>query len=218
MAISNDAIAHSAQYTTQSDLDKRELDKEADQVNWYINRTFWIASKRKAPIRFDFFLEPPPYGSLSPNKFFADSDTSFTVLERVVDKRPSKWDRIALYTTVFKIKFLDGKEAFVIGDQLQRSEDATLGHLSRGRKENWSLEYIYESEPKKLKAQLARKAGPKKEGVSIGMTATNVRASSWGAPAHINRTTTADSVREQWVYSSGGYIYLTDGVITAIQN
>lgn len=52
--------------------------------------------------------------------------------------------------------------------------------------------------------------------IRVGMTAAQVRE-AWGQPRRVNRTTTATGVGEQWVYS-GGYAYLTNGVVTAIQN
>lgn len=52
----------------------------------------------------------------------------------------------------------------------------------------------------------------------IGMTAEQARQSSWGSPEDINRTTTASTVHEQWVYSGNRYIYLDDGIVTAIQD
>lgn len=33
----------------------------------------------------------------------------------------------------------------------------------------------------------------------------------------INKTTTEYGVHEQWVYGNGRYIYLDDGIVTAIQ-
>lgn len=51
----------------------------------------------------------------------------------------------------------------------------------------------------------------------IGMTADEVRNSTWGEPKEINKTTTKYGVREQWVYSSRRYIYLEDGIVVAIQ-
>ena len=57
---------------------------------------------------------------------------------------------------------------------------------------------------------------------AIGMTGSEVRASIWGGPDNINKTTTANGVSEQWVYKVGDYdmkfIYLDDGIVTAIQN
>lgn len=51
----------------------------------------------------------------------------------------------------------------------------------------------------------------------VGMTAEQVEASTWGKPNDINKTTTQYGVNEQWVYSNDKYIYLEDGVVTAIQ-
>lgn len=51
----------------------------------------------------------------------------------------------------------------------------------------------------------------------IGMTADEVRSSSWGSPQSINKTTTKFGVSEQWVYSGYKYIYLDNGIVTAIQ-
>lgn len=55
---------------------------------------------------------------------------------------------------------------------------------------------------------------------AIGMTAEDVRNSTWGEPSDINKTTTKYGVSEQWVYKFGNehhYIYLDDGIVTAIQ-
>jgi len=40
---------------------------------------------------------------------------------------------------------------------------------------------------------------------------------SWGRPKDINRTLTATRSREQWVYE-GGYLYIENGKVVAIQN
>ena len=57
--------------------------------------------------------------------------------------------------------------------------------------------------------------------IAIGMTAEQVRA-SWGPPHDINRTVTANSVREQWVYGYGAstrkYVYFENGVVTSWQD
>lgn len=52
---------------------------------------------------------------------------------------------------------------------------------------------------------------------AIGMTESEVYASSWGAPQKKNTTTTAAGEREQWVYEDG-YIYFENGIVTAIQD
>lgn len=60
-------------------------------------------------------------------------------------------------------------------------------------------------------------AKPQKSAPAIGMTAEEVRNSSWGKPSDINKTTTAYGVHEQWVYSGNRYIYFDDGIVTSIQ-
>lgn len=52
------------------------------------------------------------------------------------------------------------------------------------------------------------------------MTADEVKNSTWGEPSDINKTTTKYGIREQWVYkysTKNKYIYLDDGIVTAIQ-
>lgn len=51
----------------------------------------------------------------------------------------------------------------------------------------------------------------------IGMSAKEVEKTSWGKPDQINETKTRYGVHEQWVYDGKGYVYLDDGVVTAIQ-
>lgn len=59
-----------------------------------------------------------------------------------------------------------------------------------------------------------------KRSPEIGMSADEVKQSTWGEPSDINKTTTKYGVREQWVYRSSvknKYIYFEDGLVTAIQ-
>lgn len=53
--------------------------------------------------------------------------------------------------------------------------------------------------------------------VAIGMTPQQAIA-AWGKPMKINRTTTASTVREQWVYGGNNYLYFDNGVLTSFQN
>jgi ABC-type proline/glycine betaine transport system substrate-binding protein len=52
----------------------------------------------------------------------------------------------------------------------------------------------------------------------VGLTAEGVRKSCWGKPSRINETLTGTHRHEQWVYGAGQYVYLTDGIVTAIQS
>lgn len=56
-----------------------------------------------------------------------------------------------------------------------------------------------------------------KEEPRIGMTAKEVEKSLWGSPKKVNKTTTIYGVSEQWVYSIDRYVYLENGIVTAIQ-
>ncbi|HAV36107.1 MAG TPA: hypothetical protein DCX52_07070 [Massilia sp.] len=58
----------------------------------------------------------------------------------------------------------------------------------------------------------------RKGGVRLGMTPKQVRASAWGTPQRVNRTTNKSGVFEQWVYGNGGYLYFENGVLASIQN
>jgi len=51
----------------------------------------------------------------------------------------------------------------------------------------------------------------------IGMTEEKLLQTLWGKPKEINKTETKDGVSEQWVYESNRYVYLDDGIVTAIQ-
>ena len=53
--------------------------------------------------------------------------------------------------------------------------------------------------------------------IMIGMSRGQVIA-AWGTPEDINRTITPGHVAEQFCYPNGRYAYLTDGVLTAIQD
>lgn len=58
---------------------------------------------------------------------------------------------------------------------------------------------------------------PPKDVPYIGMAEHEIEGSTWGLPMYKNKTITATSQREQWVYYGHKYLYLRDGVVTAIQ-
>lgn len=69
----------------------------------------------------------------------------------------------------------------------------------------------------KTKVELDARVIPK-----IGITSTQTYNSTWGYPDDINKTITKDNVSEQWIYKKNNkfdfkYIYLDDGIVTAIQ-
>lgn len=52
----------------------------------------------------------------------------------------------------------------------------------------------------------------------IGMTIAQGKNTCWGKPDSINRTRTASSVTEQWVFGDGHYLYFKNGRLTVIQD
>lgn len=54
--------------------------------------------------------------------------------------------------------------------------------------------------------------------VRIGMTKAEVIHCGWGKPKKINRTITASSNTEQWVYNDGNYLYFSEELLVSIQN
>jgi len=70
---------------------------------------------------------------------------------------------------------------------------------------------------RKARAEAGKALCAKKGGVGVGMTRAQVYASCWGKPEKINITTTAGVDHEQLVYPGWQYVYLRNGVVTAIQ-
>lgn len=54
--------------------------------------------------------------------------------------------------------------------------------------------------------------------LAIGMTALEVEESTWAEPDSINKTVTADIIREQWIYRNGQYLYFEDGILMSFQD
>lgn len=52
--------------------------------------------------------------------------------------------------------------------------------------------------------------------IRIGMTEEMVLL-AWGFPARVNTTLNANGKLQQWVYGSGNYVYLQNGIVTTIQ-
>ena len=52
----------------------------------------------------------------------------------------------------------------------------------------------------------------------IGMTKSELKQSTWGIPNDINTSEYSWGTEEQWVYDGKGYVYLENGVVTAVQH
>lgn len=51
-----------------------------------------------------------------------------------------------------------------------------------------------------------------------GMTAEDVKKTSWGYPDKINKDTYKWGTTEQWVYKNFGYVYLENGIVTSVSH
>jgi len=105
---------------------------------------------------------------------------------------------------------------------MQLAESADIMERGRVAREEMLQEQEREAERAQkavAKQRQAAAAQAKKPGARIGMSPEQVtKETSWGKPNHINRTTTAYGVHEQWVYGGGNYLYFENGRLTAIQN
>lgn len=118
----------------------------------------------------------------------------------------------ALYYYAYALK--EDNEAYIS----QNINPKYSGLLSDEIKKYWHSKYSSESiwqdsYDKNQKAiELSKRPQPK-----VGMPETEAWNSAWGQPKNVNKTTTANGVHEQWVYSGNRYIYIDDGIVTAIQ-
>jgi hypothetical protein len=92
------------------------------------------------------------------------------------------------------------------------SELISTQKLALKTKEEWDEDYQFYQKIKQSKEAEAQKPLP-----YIGMTRSELENSRWGKPTDINKTTTALGTSEQWVYSDYRYVYLENGIVTAIQ-
>lgn len=107
------------------------------------------------------------------------------------------------------ISVFDGISPDYQGVYHKEIETAVLSYITR---EEWTRRY---EESKPIRATVVAKL--RLPIPQIGMTAQQVLDSQWGKPQDINKTTTANSISEQWVYGDGKYVYLENGIVVSIQ-
>lgn len=107
------------------------------------------------------------------------------------------------FSVTSDLAYIDPDYNGVLADEIKNFANK---YMNKGE---WQIQY------KSMQQAIAKTALPEPK---IGMTANEVRNSRWGSPRDINRTKTANGVHEQWVYSGNRYVYLDNGVVTAIQD
>ncbi|GGE82108.1 hypothetical protein [Massilia psychrophila] len=185
-----------------------------------LNAQFWVVPNPKASSRLTFR-----------EGLKGGSDAEFVLTEpstfKVVGFAP---DEYKIYHYVL-IEFPDGKRAYLAEsnsfDDGSKKNDLFADIYTPGKPRYDFIEYILTASPEdvrlaektmRTKATAAATAWKARGGVSIGMTPGQVRASNWGKPDKINRSTGSYGVHEQWVYGSNSYIYLENGFVRSIQN
>lgn len=97
-----------------------------------------------------------------------------------------------------------------------QSEDAEYLFVKKvGQSHKFYRDRNYVKKKAEEEARIKAANAPKEP--RVGMTASEVRASTWGEPKDINKTTYEWGTHEQWCYPHYKYIYFEDGIVTAIQ-
>lgn len=81
------------------------------------------------------------------------------------------------------------------------------------------------AEARELRRAVARRERERAEWMPIALTGRVlvgmpawIAETAWGVPQRVVRTQTATSTREQWVYNLYEYVFVTDGVVVAVQD
>ncbi|HEY8892608.1 MAG TPA: hypothetical protein VIM70_20425 [Clostridium sp.] len=98
-----------------------------------------------------------------------------------------------------RLKLIDKKNELSPPPYVEETSPKTSGASVFKQSDNASSKPVQSSEP------------------TIGMTSDEARASEWGNPNSINKTVTASGTDEQWVYDNNEYVYIKNGIVTAIQ-
>ena len=86
--------------------------------------------------------------------------------------------------------------------------------LDDGRSGYFSVVQLFKAtdiDPAVAAAECKRRGEPR-----LGMSVKQLEATCWGKPNHINRRQTAKGIRDQYVYDSGRYVDLHNGIVTSI--
>jgi rubrerythrin len=104
-----------------------------------------------------------------------------------------------------KIQYDTNSFITLVGIYLNKVDENGKEFYSQLMNDDVSYDYLFKGH---IKVELLPK---------IGMSEYEVRKTAWGNPSKINKTITANGTHEQWVYSLSRYVYLDNGVVTAIQ-
>lgn len=101
-------------------------------------------------------------------------------------------------------------------NSLESKLEIVDGYLIETYSNGMKLKYVKGTINKKGDKPSVTIEKSEKKDPSIGMTASEVRKSTWGEPTDINKHTYFWGVTEQWCYSGYRYIYFENGIVTSI--
>jgi hypothetical protein len=159
-------------------------------------------------------------GAEATRKAMAEKATLFKnsradIIAKVKGQMAAKdWDAAALEAS--KWREIGDTELIQLDVAVERERDKIYqAKQVEENKKNEAVRLVAERE--RALIEKADRARRKKQGVHIGMTASEVQMSSWGRPEKVNRSVYSFGVHEQWVYGSGNYLYFEDDKLTSIQ-
>lgn len=214
--VSNPAVAQYASLSSDRaakiETEQKEIDAAHEKA---IGARFWVVPNPEAITRLKFQEEPGEHYQIE--RFVLTETASFTVLGFEGD--------------YVRVKFSDGRVAFLRKSgsfDYHRVNNKLFDSILAEREKAYDYnEYILTVSPEarkladqKTRSKAVAKAAAWKArgGVRLGMTAQQARASNWGAPDKINRSSGSYGVHEQWVYGGNNYLYFENGVLSSIQN
>ncbi len=119
------------------------------------------------------------------------------------------------YCDVFTFYFgFDDSNNLVVDNQHSQH----IYTISIDENENLIIAYLFDENNVRIYEKISDNTEVPKEKTEpyIGMPENEVGNSTWGYPDKINKTTTSYGTTEQWIYEYG-YIYITGGIVTVIQ-
>lgn len=191
----------------------------------YVGQTFhYMFGRDRCKYSSQFFASP---NLLNKKSYSAETPQSFVVQSIV------KTTENISFNNYYQVRFQDGFDRYINAIHFRVEGADSEASLKNGclfdispdelnvrlakidadkKKEQQDFEAEIEKERSRI-AEIARRPNAR-----IGMTTKEVVSkTNWGKPEQINRTVTADSVTEQWVYGEGEYLYFRNGRLTAIQ-
>ena len=230
----NTSQAQTPRFMTGTELEAEE--KAAEPV--FVGRRIWFQPEPGTIVRKGFCRSLAHEDRAMRARLYPGEILPMTVMEKIPRSEATG------FSEFYKVRFDDGSVAFIEAGDIEIGFSwLTPDAISPANLEDARFEAILSSEsfylvnPSTLQARIraldqiaankrkaaaahSRQAEAERKargGVAVGMTAVQVRGSSWGKPEVVNKTIATGIEREQWVYPGYNYLYFENGILTTIQ-